>query len=160
MDSLALRGDLRTAEIIITVGRGVSVGRPLALTIALAERVGGQLAATRGAAVRGLLPLEREIGLSGVRVAPKLYIGCGVSGANFHTIGMEKAAYIVAVNWDPTARIHTLAHCSVLADVESCIGALLEYLDGQALREPGVGAADLLKTYFQRRAWGERDVGR
>lgn len=128
IDSPALQGDLHTAEIIVAVGRGVKDFETLSLVVKFAEVVHGQIAATRGAVAAGLLPREREIGLSGTRVFPRLYIGCGVAGANFHTIGMEHAETIIGVNLDPKARIFEMADVSVLDDVRTCVSKILQSL--------------------------------
>ena len=126
--SEALQGDLHTARVVVTVGRGVKDQACFDLIVRFAEAVGAQIAATRGAVEMGWLPKERELGLSGIRVTPELYVGCGVAGANFHTVGMEHAGTIVGINTDPRARIFELADVGIVADVGECIRWSLEHL--------------------------------
>ncbi len=126
--SPAATGDLFTAETVVAVGRGVKDREGFALMVRFAEAAGAQLAATRGAVDEGWLPRERELGLSGKRIAPRLYIGCGVAGANFHTVGMDRAGTVVAINIDRRARIFQLADYGVICDVLSCVRYVLERL--------------------------------
>lgn len=114
--------------------------------------LGAQVGGTRGALDAGWISHDREIGLSGVRVAPELYVGFGLSGANFHTIGMEHAGYIVAVNCDPSARIHELAHCSVFKDAGLCIQQLTEHLKRLDQRQSHLDMTAAAKAYFQSKA--------
>lgn len=123
-DSPALQGDLLTAPIIVAVGRGVKDLEGFSLMVKFAEAIRAQVAATRGAADEGWISGKREIGLSGKRVSPELYIGCGVAGANFHTIGMEHSKTIVAVNIDPIARIFELSDIGIVDDVKTCISKI------------------------------------
>ncbi len=130
---------------VLTAGRGLGSRAGCEKLALLAQRLGAQVAATRGAADAGWLGRDREIGLSGLRVAPELYVGCGVSGANFHTIGMEHAGCIVGINTDPTARIFELAHIRVVADVGETLGRLERYLDHAGTGRDPVA---LVKEFF------------
>lgn len=125
----SLRGDLREAQIVVTVGRGVRSPGALDVIIRFAAMIRAQIGATRGAVDDGLVPGDREIGLSGQRVRPELYIACGVSGANFHTIGMEHAGYIIAIDLNRSARIFELADCCIVEDVTRCIREVTRRLE-------------------------------
>lgn len=144
-----LTGDLKTARVIVAGGRGLGSRENFQAMVELAEMLGAQVGGTRGALDAGWIPHDREIGLSGIRTAPELYLGFGLSGANFHTIGMEHAKYIVAVNPDPKARIHELAHCGVLEDAGACIRELTDHLRHLDLRGGRFDAVSAVKTYFQ-----------
>lgn len=127
-----LHGDLRAADVIVAAGRGAGGPEGIALIARFARAVGAQVAATRGAVDAGWLPRDREIGLSGKRVAPELYIACGVAGANFHTIGMEHSRTVIAVNRDPKARIFELADIAIVGEMGPCLTQLLSRLPRDA----------------------------
>ncbi len=95
-----LTGSLASARLVLTAGRGLGGQAGFQAVVELAE---AQVAGTRGALDERWISHEREIGLSGVRIATEVYVDFVVSGANFHTIGMEHAAYIITVNPDPAA---------------------------------------------------------
>lgn len=118
--------DLSQAEVIIAVGRGIREQKNLALAENLAGVLGGELGASRPICDNGWLPLERQIGSSGQTVAPKLYIGLGVSGAIQHIVGMKGARTIVAINKDPEAPIFEIADLAVVGDLFQIVPALTE----------------------------------
>ena len=145
--SPSLSGDLLTAEIVVAVGRGVKDREGFALMVRFAEAIHAQLAATRGAVDEGWLPRERELGLSGKRVAPKLYIGCGVAGANFHTVGMSRAGTVIAVNTGPLARIFQLADLGIVDDVRTCVAHILRVLPADGSGASAVRLTELFAAY-------------
>ena len=73
--------DLTQAEIIVSVGRGIKEQKNIELAKALADALGGEIAASRPICDSGWLPMDRQIGRSGQTVAPKLYLAVGISGA-------------------------------------------------------------------------------
>lgn len=126
--SPALTGDIYTASILVSCGRGLEDDDGFHLATEVAQAISAQIVGTRAAIDAGWISHDRELGLSGARVSPRLYIGCGVSGTNFHTIGMKHAQHIIAINNDPLARIFTLAHTAVIGDVKPILRALLQDL--------------------------------
>src|SRR5271163_684588 len=118
--------DLGQAEVIVAVGRGIKEQKNLALAEALAEALGGEVAASRPICDNGWLPLDRQIGSSGQTVAPKLYIALGISGAIQHIVGMKGAGTIVAINKDPEAPIFEIADVGVVANLFDIVPALTE----------------------------------
>ena len=126
--SSVLTGDIYTAPILISCGRGLEDDAGFYLAAEVAQAISAQIVGTRAAIDAGWISHDRELGLSGARVSPRLYIGCGVSGTNFHTIGMKHSQHIIAINNDPLARIFTLAHTSVIGDVKPILHALLQDL--------------------------------
>ena len=118
--------DLSQAEVIVSVGRGIREQKNLALAENLAAALGGEVAASRPICDNGWLPMERQIGSSGQTVAPKLYIGIGVSGAIQHIVGMKGARTIVAINKDPEAPIFEIADVAVVGDLFQIVPALTE----------------------------------
>ena len=81
--------DLTQAEIIVSVGRGIKEQKNIELAKALADALGGEIAASRPICDAGWLPMDRQIGSSGQTVAPKLYLAVGISGAIQHLVGMK-----------------------------------------------------------------------
>jgi electron transfer flavoprotein alpha subunit len=109
--------DLAQAERIVCVGRGIGSADEVSVAEDLAAALGAEVGASRPVVDAGWLPKVRQIGKSGARVTPKLYLGLGVSGAPEHVEGMQAAELIVAVNTDPAAAIFHVAHYGVVADL-------------------------------------------
>lgn len=118
--------DLSQAETIVAVGRGIREQKNMPLVESLAAALGAEIGASRPICDNGWLPLERQIGSSGQTVAPKLYIGLGVSGAIQHIVGMKGARTIVAINKDPEAPIFEIADVAVVGDLFQVVPALTE----------------------------------
>ena len=116
--------DLSRAERILCVGRGIGSVDALPGFAALADALGAELAGSRPVVDAGWLPKARQVGKSGARVAPKLYLACGVSGAPEHLEGMARAGLIVAINSDPSAPIFEVAHVGAVADVLTLVSEL------------------------------------
>jgi len=109
--------DLTKAERIVCVGRGIGGADNIAIAEELAEALGAELAGSRPVIDSGWLPKVRQVGKSGARVKPKLYLTLGVSGAPEHVEGMQGAELIIAVNKDPGAAIFNVAHYGVVGDL-------------------------------------------
>jgi electron transfer flavoprotein alpha subunit len=121
--------NLEAAEIIVGVGRGFKAKEDLSMAFELAKLLGGQVGGTRPiAADLKWLPEDAWIGISGKRVAPKLYIAIGISGAPQHMSGVSGSKVIVAVNKDKSAPIFKQADYGVVADLYKFIPALIEVL--------------------------------
>ncbi len=121
--------NLEEAEIIVGVGRGFKKKEDLKLAFELAEVLGAQVGATRPiAADYKWLPEDAWIGISGKRVAPKLYIAIGISGAPQHMAGVMNAKVIVAINKDKTAPIFKQADYGVVADLYQFLPVLIKKL--------------------------------
>ena len=118
--------DLSQAETIVAVGRGIREQKNMPIVENLAAALGAEIGASRPICDNGWLPLERQIGSSGQTVAPKLYIGLGVSGAIQHIVGMKGARTIVAINKDPEAPIFEIADVAVVGDLFQVVPALTE----------------------------------
>jgi len=118
--------DLTKASVIVAIGRGIKGEENIAQAQALAEALGGDLAASRPICDAGWLPIDRQIGSSGQTVAPKLYIALGISGAIQHLVGMKNSDTIVAVNKDPEAPIFDIADYGIVGDLFEVIPVLTE----------------------------------
>ena len=118
--------DLTQTEIIVTVGRGIKAPENLEMVKKLADALGGEVGASRPICDNGWLPMDRQIGSSGQTVAPKLYLGVGVSGAIQHLVGMKGARTIVAINKDKEAPIFEVATYGIVGDLFEIVPSLIE----------------------------------
>jgi len=118
--------DLTQAEIIVSVGRGIKEQKNIEVAKALAEALGGEIAASRPICDSGWLPMDRQIGSSGQTVAPKLYLALGISGAIQHIVGMKGARSIIAINKDAEAPIFEIADFGVVGNLFDIVPALTE----------------------------------
>ena len=118
--------DLGSAELIVSVGRGIREKENLALVEELAKALGAELAASRPICDNGWLPMERQVGSSGQTVSPKVYLAVGISGAIQHLVGMKGAKTIVAINKDPEAPIFEVADYGIAGDLFEIVPALTE----------------------------------
>ena len=121
--------DLTTADIIVSVGRGIKDADNIHIVQKLAEAFGGELAASRPICDNGWLPMERQVGSSGQTVAPKMYVAVGISGAIQHLVGMKGSKTIVAINKDPEAPIFEVADYGIVGDLFEVVPALIEELN-------------------------------
>jgi electron transfer flavoprotein alpha subunit len=121
--------NLEAAEVVVGVGRGFKAKDDLRMAFELAKLLGGQVGGTRPiAADLKWLPEDAWIGISGKRIAPKLYIAIGVSGAPQHMSGVAGSKIIVAVNKDKAAPIIKQSDYGVVADLYKFIPTLIEVL--------------------------------
>lgn len=117
---------LTESEIAVVGGRGAEddwdlVGR-------LADQLGGAVGATRVVCDEGIADRALQVGQTGITIAPRVYIGLGVSGAIHHTCGMQGAETIIAVCDDPDAPIFEIADFGIVGDVNEVIPQALEAL--------------------------------
>lgn len=127
--SSATGRDLGTAARVIGVGRGIREPQYLDVVAELAEAMGAEIACSRPVAEDlGWLPQDRYLGVSGRRVAPRLYLMLGISGEVQHMIGVRDAELIVAVNNDERAPVMTGADIAVCGDLRTLVPALIAEL--------------------------------
>jgi electron transfer flavoprotein alpha subunit len=120
--------DLAQAEVIVAAGRGIGKQHNIALVDDLAAALGGQTGASRPVVDAGWTERFRQVGVSGVSVAPRLYVACGISGAVQHLAGVKGAEFVVAVNTDREAPIAEEADVMVIADLEEFLPILTRKL--------------------------------
>ncbi len=118
--------DITRSDIVVSVGRGIQSADNIELAESLADALGGVLAASRPVTDAGWLPKSRQVGKSGLRVKPKLYLALGISGAPEHLEGMKDSALIIAVNQDAGAPIFDVAHYGVAGDLFEIVPALTD----------------------------------
>ena len=91
----------------------------------LADLLGGTVGVSRVATSLGWRPHAQQIGQTGTRIAPDIYIACGISGAIQHTVGCKAAKRILAINTDPDAPIFGRATYAVIGDVHQVVPAIM-----------------------------------
>ncbi|MDK0710027.1 FAD-binding protein [Clostridium perfringens] len=121
------------AEVIVVAGRGVKSEKDLEIIKELADLLGGELAVTRPLIENGWADANRQVGLSGRTVRPKLIITCGVSGAIQFVAGMNNADYIFAINKDEKAPIFKVAHYGIVGDIYEIVPKLIEKIKGEGV---------------------------
>lgn len=120
---------MQTADIVVGVGLGASGEGAFASAKQLAEKLGAELGCSMPVySELGLLPHENYIGVSGSKIAPKLYLALGVSGTSQHCAGVRNAKTIVCVNKDPKALIFDNADFGIVGDVNEVLPALVDAL--------------------------------
>lgn len=123
-DDELTKANIEDAKIIIAGGRGVGSREGFDQLYELAAALGGSVGASRAAVDEGWIGKDYQIGITGKTVAPRLYIGFGISGALPHVNGMKESDIIVAVNTDPNAPIFSVANYGIVADLNIICPAL------------------------------------
>ncbi|MCA9930781.1 MAG: electron transfer flavoprotein subunit alpha/FixB family protein [Anaerolineales bacterium] len=116
---------LTDARVVVGGGRGVGSKDGFASLEALAELMGGAVGASRAVTNLGWRTHADQIGQTGTRIAPHLYIACGVSGAIQHMVGCKGAKHILAINTDPEAPIIAKADYAIIGDLHEVVPALI-----------------------------------
>ena len=116
------------AEILVVGGRGLQKSSDLERIKELAALLGGDWAVTRPLVEKGWNTNDRQIGLSGRTVRPRLIITCGVSGAIQFATCMRDSEFIVAINTDRAAPIFDVAHVAIVDDLYKVVPELIEKL--------------------------------
>lgn len=117
---------LEDARVIISGGRGMGGPEGFKVLEELAGLLGGTVGASRAACDQGWVPASWQIGQTGKKVAPDLYVAVGISGASQHLVGISGAKHVVAVNKDEKAPIFEAAEAGVVEDYRTMIPALIE----------------------------------
>ena len=116
------------ADVLVVGGRGLQKEADLAMIQELAALLGGDWAVSRPLVEKGWAANDRQIGLSGRTVRPKLIITCGVSGAIQFAACMNASDHIVAINTDPDAPIFNVAHVAMVGDLYDVLPKLIAQL--------------------------------
>ena len=115
---------LTDARVVVGGGRGVGSKEGFAVLEELAQLLGGAVGGSRVVTNLGWRPHTDQVGQTGSRIAPELYIACGISGAVQHWVGCMGSKKILAINTDPEAPIVTKADYAVIGDLHEVIPAL------------------------------------
>ena len=122
---------LATARVVVGGGRGVGGPDGFAPLEELAELLGGVVGVSRVVTSEGWRPHKQQVGQTGTKITPELYLACGISGAIQHIAGCASAKHIIAINTDPGAPILAHADYAVIGDLHQVIPALVEALRGR-----------------------------
>ncbi|MCL6002939.1 MAG: electron transfer flavoprotein subunit alpha/FixB family protein [Candidatus Thermoplasmatota archaeon] len=121
--------DLEHANIIVSVGRGIGKKESIDLVMPFVRAVKGELAGSRPVCLDyQWLSEDRQVGLSGRKVKPKLYIAIGISGQIQHIAGMRGSKTVIAINKDKSAPIFEEADFGIVGDLFQIVPALVKAL--------------------------------
>jgi electron transfer flavoprotein alpha subunit len=115
---------LADARVVVTGGRGVGSAEGFAPVEELAALLAGAVGCSRAVTMSGWRPHTDQVGQTGNKIAPDIYIACGVSGATQHIAGCKGAKRILAINTDPEAPIMAVADYAVIGDLHEVLPAI------------------------------------
>jgi len=120
---------LEDAQVIVSGGRGIGGPEGFREELQpLADMLGAQMAASRAACDAGWVPPTWQVGQTGKKVAPELYLAIAITGASQHMAGISEAKNIVAINIDPEAPIFKHARFGIVDDYRKVVPQLREKL--------------------------------
>lgn len=117
---------LATAPVVIAGGRGVGSEEAFAPLDELAGLLGGAVGCSRVVTNNGWKNHKYQVGQTGTVIAPEVYIGCGISGAIQHWVGMMASKNVIAINTDPDAPMVTKADYAVIGDLHEVVPAVVD----------------------------------
>ncbi len=120
--------DITHSQVLVVLGKGACDTRYFPMMEEFASLLGGSIACSRPLIEAGLLPYARQVGQTGKTVAPKLYVGVGVSGAVQHLVGMQGSEKVIAINVDRHAPMVQIADYSIIGDYLKIIPELVKGL--------------------------------
>jgi electron transfer flavoprotein alpha subunit len=124
---------LATARVVVGGGRGVGGPEGFAVLEELAGLLGGVVGVSRVVTSEGWRPHKQQVGQTGTRISPELYLACGISGAIQHMAGCLSAKHIVVVNTDPDAPIISHAEYAVIGDLKQVLPALVDAIRARSV---------------------------
>jgi len=119
-------GSLKSARVVVGAGRGAGGSDGFGDLLELTELLGAALGVSRVVTSAGWRPHHEQVGQTGSRISPELYIPCGISGAIQHWAGCSSAKHILAINTDPEAPMVTRATYAVIGDLHEVVPAINE----------------------------------
>jgi electron transfer flavoprotein alpha subunit len=123
---------LATARVVVGGGRGVGGPDGFGVLEELAGLLGGTVGVSRVVTSQGWRPHRQQVGQTGTKIAPELYLACGISGAIQHMAGCQGARHLIAVNTDPDAPIIARADYAVIGDLAQVLPALVAAIRARA----------------------------
>jgi len=115
---------LAEARVVVTGGRGVGSAAGFAPVVDLAGLLGAAVGCSRAVTISGWRPHTEQVGQTGTKIAPDLYVAAGVSGATQHMAGCSGAKRVLAINKDAEAPIMSAADYAVIGDLHEVLPAI------------------------------------
>jgi electron transfer flavoprotein alpha subunit len=115
---------LADADVVVSGGRGVGSAEGFAVIEELAELLGAAVGCSRAVTSAGWRPHTDQVGQTGTKIAPEIYIACGISGATQHMAGCKGAKKLLAINPDREASIFASADYGVIGDLHEIVPAI------------------------------------
>jgi electron transfer flavoprotein alpha subunit len=115
---------LTDADVVVSGGRGVGSAEGFSIIEELAALLGGAVGCSRAVTSAGWRPHSDQVGQTGSKVSPEIYIACGISGATQHMAGVKGAKRLLAINPDGEASIFTGADYAVIGDLHEVVPAI------------------------------------
>jgi electron transfer flavoprotein alpha subunit len=118
--------DITAADMLVSVGRGIETQDNLEVVQELADALGVPLSSSRPVVDAGWLPKTRQVGQSGLKVKPRVYLAFGISGAPEHLEGMRNAELVIACNTDVHAPIFAVADYGTTLDLFDLVPEIVD----------------------------------
>ena len=122
---------LSTAPVVVGGGRGVGGADAWGPLEQLAEMLGGRVGCSRAVTNNGWRPHSDQVGQTGTRIAPELYIASGISGAIQHWVGAMASKKILAINTDMDANMVVKADYAVKGDLHEVLPAIIAEIEAR-----------------------------
>jgi electron transfer flavoprotein alpha subunit len=115
---------LTDADVVVSGGRGVGSSEGFSVIEELASLLGGAVGCSRAVTSAGWRPHSDQVGQTGTKISPEIYIACGISGATQHMAGCKGAKRLLAINPDGDASIFASADYAVIGDLHEVVPAI------------------------------------